>query len=317
MKASRTITLTAGILLVVCLIGSVLFLRRVDQVRTGATLEEVLYITSPKALKRLAIGYDGLLADVYWTRAIQYFGRHHFLQSGRYELLAPLLEITTTLDPHLIVAYEFGANFVAPAAPNGAGMPDRAIRLMEFGIRQNPQEPKLYYALGFIYYMELKDYPKAAQTFEAGSGLPGAHPFMKVLAAQAAQHAGESQTARMLWVLTYKSIPEKDVRANALAHLEALQVDDEVALVEDAVTRYGQKTGKLPASMGALVASGFLPRIPLDPDGNPLKLLPDGRVEVQNPDSFPFIQKGVPPEYKAKPSKLEKFYKMQLPERHR
>ena len=162
MKASRTITLVASILLVTCMIGSVFFLQRIDNIRTGATLEEVIYITSPKALKRLALGYDGLLADVYWTRAIQYFGRHHFLQTGRYELLAPLLEITTTLDPHLIVAYEFGANFVAPAAPNGAGMPDRAIRLMEFGIQNNPQESKLYYALGFIYYMPI---------FTLGAGL--------------------------------------------------------------------------------------------------------------------------------------------------
>jgi hypothetical protein len=115
----------------------------------------------------------------------------------------------------------------------------------------------------------------------------------------------------MLWILTYKSIPEKDVRANALAHLEALQVDDEVTIVEDAVTRYGQKTGNLPLNMGALVASGFLPRIPVDPDGKPLKLLPNGRIEVQHPDNFPFIQKGLPPDYKPAPSKLEKFYAMQ------
>jgi hypothetical protein len=317
MKASRTITLIAGALLVVCMLGSVLFLRRLDQLRTGATLDEVLYITSPKALKRMALGYDGLLADVYWTRAIQYFGRHHLLQSGRYELLAPLLEITTTLDPHLIVAYEFGANFIAPAPPNGAGMPERAIRLMEFGIQQNPKEPKLYYALGFIYYTELKDYPKAAKTFEEGSLQPGAHQVLKILAAQAAQHAGETQTARMLWIMTYKTVQEKDVRANALAHLEALQIDDEVTRTEDAVTLYGRKTGQLPPSLSVLVAAGFLPGIPVDPDGQPFKLLPDGRVEVQNPDNFPFIEKGLPPDYQPKPNKLEKFYKMQLPENHR
>jgi|SRR5882762_42336 len=312
MKSSRTITLTAGVLLVVCMLGSVLFLQRLDRIRTGATLDEVLYITSPKALKRLSLGYEGLLADVYWTRAVQYFGRNHLLQRGRYELLAPLLEITTTLDPHLIVAYDFGANFVAPAAPNGAGMPERAIRLMEFGIQNNPKEPKLYYALGFIYYMDLKDYPKAAQTFQEGSVLPGAHQVLKILAAQSAQHAGESQTARMLWIMNYKTIPEKDVRANALAHLQALQVDDEVTRIEDAVTLYGRKTGSLPPSLAALVASGYLPGIPLDPDGRPFKLTSEGRVEVQNPDSFPFLQKGLPPDYVAKPSKLEKFYTMEL-----
>jgi hypothetical protein len=63
---------------------------------SAATLEEVLYLSSPKVLKRASLGYDGLLADIYWTRAVQYFGfRHHNFASDSYNLLAPLLEITT------------------------------------------------------------------------------------------------------------------------------------------------------------------------------------------------------------------------------
>ncbi len=120
MRPSRKVTLVSSLLLVVCIAASVLLLRRLDQVRTGATLTEVLYISSPKALKRMSLGYDGLLADIYWTRAVQYFGSRHHDGARRYDLLAPLLEITTTLDPHLLVAYEFGANFLAPKPPNGA-----------------------------------------------------------------------------------------------------------------------------------------------------------------------------------------------------
>jgi hypothetical protein len=137
MKPSGKITLVAGALLVVCMLGSVLLLRQVDRMRSGATLQEVLYISSPAALKRLSLGYDGLVADIYWTRAVQYFGSKHFAGSRHYDLLAPLLEITTALDPHLTVAYEFGANFLAPRPPNGAGQPQRAIELTEFGIRNN------------------------------------------------------------------------------------------------------------------------------------------------------------------------------------
>ena len=70
-------------------------------------LEEVLYISSPKALKKMSLGYDGLLADIYWTRAVQYFGGKHHEGAHHFNLLAPLLEITTTLDPHLLVAYEY------------------------------------------------------------------------------------------------------------------------------------------------------------------------------------------------------------------
>ena len=63
--------------------GSVLTLHRVDELRTHATLQEVLYVSSPQALKRVSLGYDGLLADVYWTRAVQYFGSQHVLGDRR------------------------------------------------------------------------------------------------------------------------------------------------------------------------------------------------------------------------------------------
>jgi hypothetical protein len=107
MSGSRQVTVIASILLVVCLAGSILTLRKVDDVRTGATLENVLYLSSPKLVKRLSLGYDGLMADIYWTRAVQYFGSRHFRHASHYRQLAPLLTITTALDPHLIVAYEF------------------------------------------------------------------------------------------------------------------------------------------------------------------------------------------------------------------
>ena len=127
MKASRQVTLVFSLILVGCVATSVLLLRRLDQLRSGATLEEVLYISSPKALKKMSLGYSGLLADIYWTRAVQYFGGKHHNGARNYDLLAPLLEITTTLDPQLLAAYEYGANFLAPKPPNGAGMPERAM----------------------------------------------------------------------------------------------------------------------------------------------------------------------------------------------
>ena len=95
MSRSRQVTVVFSVLLAVCLTCSIALLRRLDQLRTGATLEDVLYISSPKALKRLSLGYDGLLADIYWTRAVQYFGSKHHEGAQHYDLLAPLLEITT------------------------------------------------------------------------------------------------------------------------------------------------------------------------------------------------------------------------------
>lgn len=298
MSRSRQVTVIFSVLLAVSLIASVLLLRRVDQVRTGATLEEVLYISSPQALKRLSLGYDGLLADIYWTRAVQYYGNKHHDGARRFDLLAPLLEITTALDPQLLVAYEYGANFLAPKPPNGAGMPERAIALEEFGIRNNPNAWQLYYNTGFIYYMELKDYVGAAKAFARGAEVPNAHPFLAILAGKMAEHAGDRQMARMMWSTSYQTTKDINVRANAAAHLRALQVDEDVTNLEALTALYQQQNGRFPSSFSELEAAGMVRGTPRDPLGQSYQLMPDGRVELRTPDDFPFIEKGMPAGYK-------------------
>jgi hypothetical protein len=294
MRPSRRITITASILLIFCLAASVLLLQRLDRERNAATLEDVLYISSPTLLKRMSLGYDGLLADIYWTRAVQYFGDKLTRGSEHFDLLAPLLEITTTLDPHLLVAYEYGANFLAPKIPGGAGQPERAIKLAEFGIRNNPNQWHLYYDLGFIYYMELGDYANAEKVFADGAKVPNAHQVMSIMAAKMAEHAGNLQTARLMWQTTFQTTHDANVKSNAVAHLNALQVDEDVTKLEELVSRYREKTGHPPQSFSDLTAANLLHGIPVDPLGHTYKLMPDGHVEVRVPDDLPFIEKGIP-----------------------
>jgi tetratricopeptide (TPR) repeat protein len=301
MKPSARITVIASVMLIVCLAASIITLHKIDTMRKDATLEEVLYITSPKVLKRLSLGYNGLLADIYWTRAVQYFGRNFHDETGKYTLLAPLLEITTALDPQLIAAYEYGSNFLAPKPPGGAGMPERAIELTEYGIRNNPDNWRLYYDLGFIYYQELHDYAKAAQAFQRGSEVPGAHPWLRLLAALMAEHAGEIQTSRLLWASTYENSTDKNIRANAAAHLRALQVDQDVPALEELTSQYHERMGHWPESFREMAEAGVIGGIPVDPLGQPYELIGEGRVVVRDPDDLPFIQKGIPAGYKAPP----------------
>jgi tetratricopeptide (TPR) repeat protein len=306
MTATQRTTVIAAGCLAISLVACLFLLRHIDRIRPHATIEDALYINSPKIVKRASLGFDGVMACIYWTRTVQYFGHRHFDRAHTYNELAPLLEITTTLDPHLFPAYQFGASFLAPAPPNGAGQPDRAIQLMEYGIQHNPDNWQLYYNLGFVYYTELKDYKKASQVFAQGSQLPNAHPFLKVLAAQMAGHAGDLATARLLWSATYESSHDSLIRQNAIEHLRAIQVDEDVTKLESAVTRFGERTGRRPSSMWELAFAEHLPGIPADPDGHPYLLTLDGRVVVENPDDFNFLTKGMPPGYK--PPVLPKFH---------
>lgn len=299
MKPSPRITALLTSVLMVCLAAAVITATRADRARPAATLEEVLYIPSPGVIKRMSLGYTGLLADIYWTRAVQYFGARHVVRSRHYELLAPLLNITTQLDPHLTAAYEFGSTFLTQPPPNGAGDPDAAVRLVQYGIQHNPREWRLYYNLGFIYYVEKKDYLAASQAFEQGSRVPNAHPFLKLLAARMAERGGDVETARLLWTTTYETSKDPQIKANALSHLRALQVDEIVPKMEEVVHQYALHEGRQPRNWGDLVRAGYLPGVPLDPVGHPYRLVAGGKVEVAVPDDLPFITKGLPPGVQA------------------
>ncbi len=108
--------------------------------RDDVEREQILYVRSGAALKRMALAFDALAADVYWIRAIQHYGGERL--SGpkaqtKYELLYPLLDLTTTLDPYFKIAYRFGAIFLSEAYPGGPGRPDQAIALLAKGHRRS------------------------------------------------------------------------------------------------------------------------------------------------------------------------------------
>ena len=294
MSERRRITRIFAVLLIGCAVGWSLELRTLDTLRTGATLEEVLYISSPSVLRRMSLGYTGLLADLFWTRTVQYFGRKHVERAQRYDLLPKLLEITTELDPHLVVAYKYGSIFLAQAPPEGAGMPDYAAEFVEKGIRENPTDWQLYYHLGFIHYIERNDYIAASKAFLRGAEVPGAHPWLRIIGAAMAQHGGDLETARRMWLYIYESTDDKFIRSNAAKRLRALEVDQVVPELEQRIQNYKERTGQLPASWQDLIAAGYLRGIPRDPTGAPYKLMPDGRIEVARSDDLPFIRRGLP-----------------------
>jgi tetratricopeptide (TPR) repeat protein len=298
---TRRNTIAIAVLLVAAFTGSVLSLNGVEAARgRQATLEEILYIPSAKALKRMGLGYSGVLADIYWTRAVQYYGQKLATRRPdlRYDLLYPLLDITTDLDPHLIVVYEFGSVFLSQRPPVGAGQPDKAVALLEKGIRNNPDYWRLYFDLGCIQYFDRKDYKAAQEAFEKGSENPKSLIWMKTMAASMAERANDPETALNLWTRLYETASDEMVKQNAVQHIEGLRADHEVLELEQRVKMYQQRTGRLPSNWYEMMHEGLLAQVPMDPVDKPYKLMPDGIVQVEDPDSIPFLTKGIPPGWK-------------------
>ncbi len=257
----------------------------VDAARTTLRLDnEELALRSPAVLKKLSLEYAPLMGAIYWTRAVQYFGGKHQAHDQNLDQLWPLLNIATTLDPNLIIAYHFGATFLSDAPPRGAGEPDYAVMLLERGIQANPEHWRFYQDLGNVYYFDKKDYLKASQAFEAGSRLPGTPPFMKIMAAKIAAEGESLETSFALWRDIYQTATDADVRKNAEEHLRLVKMEMDLRALDQIAEKYEQRTKKRATSITDLAQAGLLPGQPLDPAKFPYVLGQLGRAEP-NPKS--------------------------------
>jgi hypothetical protein len=258
---------------------------RVDVERAMLQLEsEELTLHSPAVMKRLSLEYAPLLGAIYWTRAVQYFGGKHQEHNSNLGQLWPLLDIATTLDPNLIVAYHFGATFLSDAPPRGAGQPDEAAALLGRGIQANPDHWRFYQDLGNVYYFDKKDYLKASQAFETGSRLPGTPVFMKIMAAKIAAEGESLETSYALWLDLYQSSTNKEVRKNAEDHLRIVKMQMDLRALNQIADNYERQTKRRAGSIKDLADAGLLSGQAIDPQGFPYVLGQLGRAEP-NPKS--------------------------------
>jgi tetratricopeptide (TPR) repeat protein len=248
--------------------------------RSQSQHEELMFLPTEARASHFTGGYSGLLAAIYWTRAVQYYGRHRLAHAKEFDLLGTLLDIATNLDPHLLIVYRFGSLFLAGKPPEGAGDPQRAIYLLQRGIVNNPEYWRLWEDLGFIYYWDMKDYAHAARAFQTGSERPGAMPWMRALAASVAAQGGELQTSRLLWTEIARSAGNDSIRHSAATHLAALDSLEALKKLDEILAVYKQRVGHDAHSMQDLVAAGYLRTIPLDPSCEAFTVNADGHAAL-------------------------------------
>ena len=283
----------AAIAVPVLLVAVVVLQRGIDSSR--GTLEkqgDELLVQSGPLLKRLSLGYDALLGDIYWTRAVQYYGGKLPTSDRDFHLLAPLLDVATTLDPYLVPAYHFGAFFLSEKQ-GGAGRPDLAVTLVKKGVAANPNNTQLSADLGFLYYMKLKDYDKASAAYLETSKIPGASQLFKVLAARIASKGGALDTSRMIWSEIYETTQDEKIRKHALEELKGLKAQSDEMQLDQLAQEYHTRFARYPQSTRDLVEAAMIKGVPLDPDGFPYVFGADGKSQL-DPKSTVTIDQGAP-----------------------
>ena len=233
--------------------------------------DEVLYLWKGAQVKRLVPGFEALAADLYWLRTVQYFGGERlFAANKRFDLLYPLVEITTTLDPRMEIAYRYGAVFLAEQYPIGAGRVDLGLAVMEKGVQNNPASWRLRQELGFFHFVYRRDARRAADILLEASHIPGAAYWLKNLAAEILGKSGDRGIARRMWQEMYEQ-SDGAIRENARVHLLSLDALDAVQRLNERVAVFRERAGRFPRGLGELQAAGLARGPMVDPIGIPFE----------------------------------------------
>ena len=242
-------------------------------------VQQILYVNSPAVMTRVALSYDALVADLYWIRAIQYYGGTRISASAdkSYALLYPLLDLTTSLDPNFNIAYEFGAFFLSEKPPGGPGRSDLAIRLLEKGMTARPDRFQYPYGIGFVHYRD-GDYPRAAEWFKRAAQTSGAKKegeradmWLEPLAASTLAAGGDTNSSRLM----YEKQLDADtawLRNDARRRLKQLDAIDQIAVLERLTMEYARRFEDGELTWEGMVRAGFINAVPTDPEGHPYVL---------------------------------------------
>jgi len=270
---------------------------RVDTASTFA--EQPLYMNGP-AMKRITLSFNGVAADWYWIRSLQYVGRKlvnfedthqgqlnlNDLSVLDLRLLSSLLRMSATLDPQFMEPYYYGAVILPDINPS------EAIALLNQGIDANPNQWRLYQHLGYIYWQR-HDYEKASEVYATGARLPGAPPWMTAISARMKAEGGSPDAAREM----YRHLGEasndeavKDMVSKQIMRLDSL---DERALIGKVLREYAAANNRCAASWRE-IANVLRTRglrldgagAPLDPSGTPYRLTKNG-CEVDLDENSP------------------------------
>ncbi len=214
------------------------------------------------ALKLLALSYGPLAADYYWLRALSHFGDRSMHKEG-YPNLVALTQRVVGLDPYFAEAYFFAGTALTVKQLD----PHYSVNLLEQGVRYRPDDWRIPLLLGFNTYYFLGDYKRGAKALARAAELPGAPPFVGPLATRVAAQAGTPEVGIALINSILPSVTDPELRAVYEKRRRLLALEIELRELNRVAKAYAQRNGRPLASLGELVADGWLKRIPQEPTG--------------------------------------------------
>ena len=232
--------------------------------------------------RALCFGFQSLLADFTLLEAIQILPQRH--GDMPLEVAGPmdrrlfrLLDYSVEVDPKFAGAYRFAAAALPHETMDGKAYGVlNAVRILEKGLRERPDDWHMGFLLGFLQSYYLRDFPAAARSLSIAAQQPHAPAWVGLLATRLAAQGGDLQIATSLAEAMLAQATEESTRKEWQERVDELHMEADLRAIEEAARRYREAHGASPRSIQALVAGGYLASAPKEPHGGRYVLDPDG-----------------------------------------
>ncbi|MBY0398889.1 tetratricopeptide repeat protein [Myxococcota bacterium] len=198
------------------------------------------FVPNPDHVRALAVGFDAILADYQWLRAVQVVGGSATVDRERARHLGQLVDVVTTLNPEVDHPYRFAAIWLT----HDADQVREGIRLLRRATRHHPDEWRNFFYLGFAQFFYLGEYELAAESLERAMQREGAPPYLARLVARLKAQTGDIDVAEVFLREMLRGTVDPENRARLQVALDEIELEYKARLLDRARAAYRMASGR-------------------------------------------------------------------------
>ena len=198
------------------------------------------FVPAPIVARSMAFGFEALLADYYWLQAVQIVGAKESVDAQTARDLGHLIDVVTTLNPHVGHPYRFAAVWLN----HNDELVLKGNQLLERAIEHHPEDWRNYFYLGFNHFFYLANYPEAASALENAMNLPGSPAYLPRLVARLKSQNADIDVAEVFLRELLQNTEDEEVEARLQAALDEIEIEYKARHLDRARAAYVELAGR-------------------------------------------------------------------------
>ena len=198
------------------------------------------FVPNPTIARTTTLGFDALLADYYWLQALQIVGGNTTVDAEIAGHLGKIVDVVTTLNPHVGHPYRFAAVWLNHDEPQVR----EGNRLLRRAIENHPEDWRNPYYLGFNHFFYLYEHEEAAKELEVALDLPGSPSYLGRLVARLKSQHADIDVAEVFLRELLERTTDTTAAAKLEGALDEIEIEYKARYLDQARAAYQELAGR-------------------------------------------------------------------------